>query len=135
MNPMSEIDESNGDTLILTAPERPTSARQKPEQDPDRPWLWNVVLLDSDDHSYEYVMELTMRLFGFPLERAFKAAQKVDQDGRAVLLTTHKELAELKIEQIRSYGRDPRIAGCAGAMSALIEPAMSTADESDCPGE
>lgn len=130
---MSETDQSNSATLSLPAPVRTPDARQKPEQDPDRPWLWNVVLLDSDDHSYEYVMEMVMRLFGFPLERAFKAAQKVDQDGRAVLLTTHKELAELKIEQIRTFGRDPRVAECAGAMSALIEPAMSTADESDCP--
>jgi ATP-dependent Clp protease adaptor protein ClpS len=135
MASMSEIDDSNCGTLTLPAPARSNSVQQKPEQDPDRPWLWNVVLLDSDHHSYEYVMELVMRLFGFPLERAFKAAQKVDQDGRAVLLTTHKELAELKIEQIRTFGRDPRVAECSGAMSALIEPAMSTADESDCPGQ
>ena len=135
MEPMSETDDCNCGTLTLPAPERTTSAQQRPEQDPDRPWLWNVVLLDSDDHSYEYVMELAMRLFAFPLERAFKAAQKVDKDGRAVLLTTHKELAELKIEQIRTFGRDPRVSACAGAMSALIEPAMSTADESDCPGQ
>ncbi len=122
MASMSEIDDSNCGTLTLPAPARSDSVQQKPEQDPDRPWLWNVVLLDSDHH-------------GFPLERAFKAAQKVDQDGRAVLLTTHKELAELKIEQIRTFGRDPRVAECSGAMSALIEPAMSTADESDCPGQ
>ena len=133
MGPMSEMDDFDGGTLTVTVPV-PTT-RPRAEQDPDRPWLWNVVLLDSDDHSYEYVMELAMRLFGFPLERAFKAAEKVDKDGRAVLLTTHKELAELKIEQIRSFGKDPRVDQCAGAMSALIEPAMSTADESDCPAE
>jgi len=135
MEPMSEIDESQFGTMTLPVPDRKTSNRPKYEQDPDRPWLWNVVLLDSEDHSYEYVMELSMRLFGFPLERAFKAAQKVDQDGRAVLLTTHKELAELKVEQISTFGRDPRVAACSGAMSAILEPAMSTADESDCPGE
>jgi len=131
---MSEIDESHIGPMTLPVPTRRVSEASKPEQDPDRPWLWNVVLLDSDDHSYEYVMELAMRLFGYPLERAFKAAAKVDKDGRAVLLTTHKELAELKIEQITSFGRDPRVSECAGAMSALMEPAMSTADESDCPG-
>lgn len=120
--------------MTLPVPDRGVSERAKSEQNPDRPWLWNVVLLDSEHHSYEYVMELSMRLFGFPLERAFKAAQKVDHDGRAVLLTTHKELAELKIEQIRSFGRDPRVAECSGAMSALIEPALGAADESDCPG-
>ncbi len=134
MPAMSEIDDSNVVTITLPVPDRRTAQRPKYEQDPDKPWLWNVVLLDSDDHSYEYVMELAMRLFGYPLERAYKAAAKVDKDGRAVLLTTHKELAELKIEQIRSFGRDPRVSECSGAMSAILEPAMSTADESDCPG-
>lgn len=134
MAAMSEIDDSNVVTITLPVPDRRAVQRPKYEQDPDKPWLWNVVLLDSDDHSYEYVMELAMRLFGYPLERAYKAAAKVDKDGRAVLLTTHKELAELKIEQIRSFGRDPRVSECSGAMSAILEPAMSTADESDCPG-
>lgn len=131
---MSEIDESGIGTITLPVPRQNTQERPRSEQDPDRPWLWNVVLLDSEHHSYEYVMELSMRLFAFPLERAFKAAQKVDNDGRAVLLTTHKELAELKIEQIRSFGKDPRVSECSGAMSALIEPALGSADESDCPG-
>jgi len=130
MDPMSESLDSN--TVTLTVPDRRT--RPITEQDPERPWLWNVVLLDSEHHSYEYVMELSMRLFGHPLDRAFQVAQKVDTQGRAVLLTTHKELAELKIEQIRTFGRDPRVAECAGAMSAMIEPALGSADESDCPG-
>jgi ATP-dependent Clp protease adaptor protein ClpS len=38
-------------------------------------------------------------------------------------MTTHRELAELKRDQIHSYGTDPRVATCQGSMSATVEPA------------
>ncbi|MCB9838130.1 MAG: ATP-dependent Clp protease adaptor ClpS [Phycisphaeraceae bacterium] len=95
----------------------------------DRPWLWNVVLLDDDDHSYEYVINLSRKLFAHPVERAFEIARTVDSRGRAVLLTTHKEHAELKRDQIHAFGRDRLISACKGAMSAIIEPAEHQGDE------
>lgn len=95
------------------------------------PRLWHVVLLDDDDHSYQYVIEMTQRLFGFSLEQAFLTAKKVDQDGRVVCKTCHRELAELKVEQVRGYGRDVLIASCSGSMKAILEPAASP----DTPGD
>jgi len=62
-------------------------------------------------------------LFGHPLEKGFLLAREVDQTGRAVVCTTSLERAELKRDQIHAYGPDPRIKGCAGSMSAVIEPA------------
>ena len=91
--------------------------------------LWNVVLLDDDHHSYEYVIEMMMRVFRHPLEQGFKIAQRVDTDKRAVCLTAHKELAELKRDQIHGFGRDARIASCQGSMSAVIEPAFADGDQ------
>lgn len=63
-----------------------------------------------------------MELFGKPLERAFQMAKEVDDTGRVICTTVHKELAELKQEQIHAYGKDALIASCKGAMSAMIEP-------------
>jgi ATP-dependent Clp protease adaptor protein ClpS len=40
-----------------------------------------------------------------------------------IVLTTTKEHAELKRDQIHAFGPDKRIPRCAGAMSAVIEPA------------
>lgn len=91
--------------------------------------LWNVILLDDDHHSYEYVIEMMMRVFRHPLEQGFKIAQRVDTDKRAVCLTAHKELAELKRDQIHGFGRDARIASCQGSMSAVIEPAFADGDQ------
>jgi ATP-dependent Clp protease adaptor protein ClpS len=90
---------------------------------PRKPWLWNVVLLDDQEHSYEYVIRMVQELFSASPEKALQIAQMVDRDKRAVLLTTHKELAELKREQVHAYGRDPQLAISKGSMSAVIEPA------------
>jgi ATP-dependent Clp protease adaptor protein ClpS len=95
----------------------------------DQPGSWNVVLLDDADHSYEYVMKLMQEIFAATPERAFKVAEKVDKDGRAVCLTTHKEHAELKVEQIHSFGPDALIPRSAGSMSAVMEPAFADGDE------
>ena len=84
---------------------------------------WHVVLLDDDDHTYEYVIQMVQRLFGAPTPRAFAHAREVDTTGRTILLTTSREVAELKRDQIHAYGPDPTIERCQGSMSAEIEPA------------
>ncbi|MFM9994938.1 MAG: ATP-dependent Clp protease adaptor ClpS [Phycisphaerales bacterium] len=100
-----------------------TQTRPTTETDTEQPWLWNVVLLNDDDHGFDYVIEMLRALFGHPEEKGFRIADRVNTDGRAVCLTTHKEHAELKRDQVHAFGPDRRIAGCKGAMSAIIEPA------------
>lgn len=114
----------------MTEPTTLTRPGAKPatETKTEQPWLWNVVLLDDDEHTYEYVIRMLHTVFTMPIEKAFKVAETVDADGRAVLLTTHKEHAELKREQVHGFGRDVLIATCAGSMSAILEPA-------ECAGE
>ena len=41
---------------------------------------------------------------------------------KAICLTTTREHAELKADQIHAYGKDDLIAGCKGSMSSTIEP-------------
>ena len=102
----------------------------KGRTDTDQPVPWNVVLIDDDDHTYEYVITMMQRLFGHPLEKAFGIAQRVDQDGRAVCLTTHKEHAELKRDQVLAFGPDRLMARSKGSMTCVIEPA-EFGDEDD----
>ena len=84
---------------------------------------WNVVLLDDDDHSYQYVIFMLQRLFGHSLESAYMMAKEVDSTGRVIVFSTHKERAELERDRIHSFGADPLIDRCKGSMSAIIEPA------------
>ena len=81
---------------------------------------YHVVLLGDNDHTYEYVIEMMKSVFGYPIERGVQIAWQVDKQKRAIVLTTHKELAELKRDQIHAYGVDVRVATCAGSMSAMI---------------
>ena len=92
------------------------------EQTPLVP-LYRVVLLDDNDHSYDYVIEMLQRLFVFSLEEAFRHAEEVDRCGRTILLTCEREPAEFARDQIHAYGTDPRLPRCVGSMSAIVEPA------------
>lgn len=94
-----------------------------------QPVPWNVVLLDDDHHTYEYVMQMMMQLFAMDEVQAFKVACTVDKEKRAVCLTTHKERAEFKRDQILAFGRDPMMASSVGSMSSIIEPAEFDGDD------
>ena len=84
---------------------------------------YNVVLLDDDDHSYEYVIVMLKKVFGHPIEKGFQMAQEVDTKGRVIVATTNLEQAELKRDQIHAFGPDPFVPRCKGSMSATVEPA------------
>lgn len=84
---------------------------------------YHVILLNDDDHSFEYVIAMLKELFGHPFEKGFQMAKEVHESGRSVVLTTTREHAELKVDQIHAYGPDPGIPRCQGSMSAVAEPA------------
>ena len=105
---------------VKTAPEK------KPEKKANKPRAlppYHVLLLDDQDHTHEYVVEMLRSLFGYPAERGYRIAEEVDRRKKAVVFTCHRELAELKRDQIHSYGCDVRVATSAGSMSAVVVPA------------
>jgi ATP-dependent Clp protease adaptor protein ClpS len=85
--------------------------------------LFNVVLLDDDEHTYDYVIEMLVKIFCHSREAAFRHAVEVDTDGRTVVVTCEREQAEFGRDQIHAYGADPRMPVSKGSMSAVIEPA------------
>ncbi|MCS6977827.1 MAG: ATP-dependent Clp protease adaptor ClpS [Gemmatales bacterium] len=103
----------------VTLPE--TKTKEKPKQKRQPPY--HVILLNDDDHTYEYVIRMLGALFGYPPEKAFLLAREVDTKGRVIVDTTTKERAELKRDQIHAFGPDPLLARSKGSMSAIIEPA------------
>jgi ATP-dependent Clp protease adaptor protein ClpS len=98
-----------------------TRADKKPKRQP----RYHVILWDDNDHSYDYVIDMMQDLFAHPIEKGMQIAKEVDASGRAICLTTTKEHAELKRDQIHAFGRDALIERCAGAMWASIEPETS----------
>jgi ATP-dependent Clp protease adaptor protein ClpS len=86
--------------------------------------LYRVVLLDDNDHTYDYVIEMLQRIFIFTLDQAYRHAEEVDRCGRTVLITCELPEAEFGKSQIHAYGRDWRLERSQGPMSAVVEPAQ-----------
>lgn len=85
--------------------------------------LYNVVLLDDNDHTYEYVIEMVKKLFACSQAAAWNHAVEVDKTGRTIVVTCELPLAEFGRDQILAYGADPRMPRSKGSMSAIVEPA------------
>ncbi len=101
-----------------TLPRRKTRDRPRPKRQP----RYHVILWDDDDHTYTYVIGMMQELFGYPREKGHQIAEEVDTQGRAIVLTSTREHAELKRDQIHAYGKDGLIDNCQGSMWATIEP-------------
>lgn len=84
--------------------------------------LYHVVLLDDDQHTYDYVVEMLGALFFLPVETAYQHAVEVDTTGRTVVITCERPQAEYARDQIHGYGADPRMPRSKGSMKAVIEP-------------
>jgi ATP-dependent Clp protease adaptor protein ClpS len=84
---------------------------------------YNVVVLNDEDHTFEYVIEMLIKLFAHSLPRAKDLTWEIHSRGRAIVYTTHKEKAELKRDQVLAYGADPRLARSQGSLRCYIEPA------------
>jgi ATP-dependent Clp protease adaptor protein ClpS len=84
---------------------------------------YNVIIWNDEEHTYDYVIELLMKVFGHPFEKAFQITDTVHHTGRGIAFTTHQELAELKREQVMAGGADWRMEVSRGPIRATIEPA------------
>ena len=99
-----------------------TTATEVHEQERLAP-RYHVVLLDDNEHTYDYVIEMLHRLFLFPENEAFLHAKEVDTTGRTIVITCELPQAEFARDQIQSFGADWRMPSSKGSMSAVVEPA------------
>jgi ATP-dependent Clp protease adaptor protein ClpS len=108
----------------VAVPKPAKKSKRKPKRKPPRQMpMYNVILWNDNDHSYDYVVEMMRKLFGYVKERGFQIAKEVDNTGKAICVTTTLEHAELKRDQIHAFGPDKGIDRCQGSMSATIEAA------------
>jgi len=102
----------------ITLPEQETDTQEQTRFAP----RYQVILLNDDDHSFEYVIYMMKKLFSHPEVRGIEIAMTVHEQGRAIVWMGSLEVAELKRDQIHEFGPDPMIPRCKGSMSAEIEP-------------
>ena len=84
---------------------------------------FHLILLDDDHHTYQYVIFMLGKVFGYGPEKAFAMACAVDSQGQAVLMTGSHDAVERKQNEVHSFGADPLMPQSKGSMSAVIEPA------------
>ena len=115
-----KIKEQNVEETIVR-PEN--NKKEKQDSMPKRQPPFNVILLNDDDHTVEYVVLLCQKVFGYPVEKGVQIAAEVHVTKRCILWTGSLELAELKQSQIHSLGKDELVDRCQGSMTAILEPA------------
>lgn len=95
-----------------------TRQEQKDQEVP----LYNVVLLDDAEHTYDYVIEMLEELFALSAAEAWNRAVEVDTTGRTIVITCDLDAAEFGRDQIHAFGADWRMPNSKGSMSAIVEP-------------
>lgn len=89
---------------------------------PEFEMLYNVVLIDDDEHTYQYVITMLCTLFEAGVEMAYLMARAVDTDGRVIVCTAGRDLARRKRDAIKRFGPDPLLPHSTGSMHAVVEP-------------
>ncbi len=115
-------DNDNPDQAAAATAKPKRSTRTKPSTKPKKASPYNVILLNDNDHTYQYVIRMLGKLFGYDEKKAFEMAWQVDRKGRAIVATTTQEKATTMRDQIHAFGKDFRLERCAGSMTAVIEP-------------
>jgi ATP-dependent Clp protease adaptor protein ClpS len=98
---------------------RQKSSKAKPKKQPP----YAVVLLNDDDHTFQFVVETLAKVFGYPIEKCVILTEQVHLQGRGIVWSGTLELAELKRDQIRSAGPDFYARKKVGyPLGAIVEP-------------
>ena len=111
------VDPAFPETMVTTKP------REKEETKTRRVPPYNVILENDDYHSFEFVVDVLQKALGYNQQRAFLLTHQAHTSGRAVVWTGPKEVAELKLEQIRSFHEIRSDGAKFGPLGCSIEPA------------
>jgi ATP-dependent Clp protease adaptor protein ClpS len=118
-----DIDTAVAEPIVTTQ----TVAAPRPKSDTTtqtrRQPPYHVVILNDEEHTFDYVIDLLTKLFRHSLPVATDLTWRIHNTGRAIVYTTHREKAELKRDQVLGWGPDPRMSISKGPLGCYIEPA------------
>jgi ATP-dependent Clp protease adaptor protein ClpS len=108
-----EKEEGKNAGTVAAAPKKKTKKKAAPKRNPPKQLPpWKVLLHNDDVNDFVYVVETIVTLTPLKPERAIICMKEAHESGLSLLLTTHKERAELYQEQFQSKG-----------LTVTIEPA------------
>lgn len=92
--------------VAVESPPAPVRRRQERPSDPKPQPPYAVVVFNDDVHTFQYVIETFTKVFGYPTEKSVALALQIHVEGKGIVWSGTRELAELKRDQIRSAGHD-----------------------------
>ena len=106
-------------------PETVVTTKPKPGQQSKTRRLppYHVILENDDYHSFEFVIEVLQKVFGYDNQKAFTLTSAAHNQGRAVVWTGAKEVAEFRVEQILSFCEVRSDGTKFGPLGCTLEPA------------
>lgn len=87
--------------------------------------LYHLIILNDDDHTLEYVIEMLQATVGLTPSQALECTLEADRSGSSIVSTCALEEAEKKRDRIHAYGPDWRLPHSRGSVAAMVEPAAS----------
>src|SRR5687767_677534 len=87
--------------------------------------LFHVIILNDEEHTIEYVVEMLQAVVGLSASDALARTLEADSTGSSVVRTCALSEAETRRDLIHAYGPDWRLPRSRGSVTALVEPAAS----------
>ena len=107
----------------LYEPRVTTKTKPKPEQKTRRLPPFNVILLNDDHHSIDFVVDVLQKVLGCNQQKAVMMMSEAHHTGRSIIWTGPKEVAELKQEQVQSFHEIRADGSKLGPLGVDLEPA------------
>jgi len=103
----------------------PNTPVAEPETDTRSKLLppYHVIIENDDDHSQLFVVMVLRKVFGYDDTRAVELMLTAHTAGEAVVWTGPKEVAELKLDQLRTFHETHGDGRHLGPLRCRIEPA------------
>jgi ATP-dependent Clp protease adaptor protein ClpS len=112
---------SDGGIMTITRPKKKKKRKTKEENKEEKEPRFSVILWNDDVHTFEYVIFMLQTLFGYPARKGLMLASEVHVNGRAIVFTSSLNEAEVKRDQILSFGPDILCADSSGPLIATLE--------------
>ncbi len=90
-------------STTVAQPEVDTDADVRIKRQPP----YAVILHNDDINTFQFVIEVLLKVFNYPIEKCFQLVLEAHNAGRSVVWSGSLEVAELKADQIHSCGADP----------------------------
>jgi ATP-dependent Clp protease adaptor protein ClpS len=125
LNPQFLQMPENFEETVVLAPERTRPKRRRRGKTRRQP-PYAVILHNDDVNGFDFVIETLQKVFGYELQKALVLTLEAHDTGRSCVWSGHRELAELKADQVKSCGPDPRMADRgAQPLCVTVEPLPS----------